>query len=193
MKEIFAISSVVLVCVGQPPYIIDMIKGKTKPERMTWFIFSVLGIIAFVSQTDLGASWSLLFSGVETAVSLLTFGLSLKFGVGGHTKLDIFALTIAMVGVLVALVAHQPLISLLGVILADLMGTMLTVRKVYQRPGTETVISWLLAGIDSALGAMAVGRVDFKLILYPAYLSIASFAVLAAQHLGHRHAGRIDP
>lgn len=141
MREAFAIISAILICIGQPPYIIDTLKGKTKPERMTWFIFSVLGIVAFISQIGLGATWSLVFSGVETAVSIFTFGLSIKYGIGGHDKLDISALVIASVGVVIALAVKQPIVSLLGVVLADLMGTALTVRKAYLHPGTETVIS----------------------------------------------------
>jgi hypothetical protein len=77
MREAFAIVSAILICIGQPPYIIDTINGKTKPERMTWFIFSLSGIVVFVSQIDLGATWSLVFTGFETAVSIFTFGLPL--------------------------------------------------------------------------------------------------------------------
>jgi len=186
MKETAAILSALLILAASPPYIIDTLKHKTKPERITWFIFSVLGVTAFVSQLSLGASWSLLFSGLDTLVSILVFVLSLKFGVGGHTKLDIGALVIAGIGIIVALVAKQPIISLLGVVLADMSGVSLTLRKVYVKPGSETTISWLLVGTASLLGAIAVGKLSLTLLLYPMYLMIANYAVPATQWIS-RH------
>ena len=54
MKEDLALFSAVLIIAGAPPYIINTIKGRTRPERITWLIFSVLGLIAFVSQFYLG-------------------------------------------------------------------------------------------------------------------------------------------
>src|SRR6185312_11765242 len=108
MQEWFTALSVVLILFAGPSYVIDTLRGKARPERATWFIFSILGIIAFVSQVYLGASWSLAFSGLDTLASIVIFTLSIWRGVGGHTKLDAMALAIAAVGVLIAVVVKQP-------------------------------------------------------------------------------------
>ena len=177
MQEVFALTSAIFILVASPPYIIDILKGKTKPERITWLIFSVLGIIAFVSQLFLGASWSLLFSGLDTLASILILGLSLKFGVGGHTKLDVAALVIATIGVLVSIFAKEPIISLLGVIIADVSGVALTVKKVYEEPESETIITWVLVGTASLFGVLSVDHFTFGVLLYPVYLMFANYAV----------------
>lgn len=184
MRELSALISAFLVLLAAPPYIIDTLKGKTKPERITWLIFSVLGIIAFISQLTLGASWSLVFSGLDTAASILVFSLSLKYGVGGYTKLDISALVIASVGVIIAVVARQPIISLLGVIVADFSGVTLSLKKAYQDPSSETTISWLLVGTASLFGLFAAGEFKVGILLYPFYLMFANYAIPVAQLLG---------
>src|SRR5258708_757111 len=123
MAETFAILSGLIMLFGGPPYVIDIFKGKTKPQRTTWFIWSVQGLIAFGSQMSLGAQWSLVFAGLDAVGDLAVFLLSLKFGVGGGwRRIDVGALAIACVGLVASVVARAPLIALLGVILADFAG-----------------------------------------------------------------------
>jgi hypothetical protein len=185
MQEAFALISAALIVAASPPYIIDTLKRKTQPERVTWLIFSIISLVAFISQLALGASWSLFLSGFDTAASILVFILSLKLGVGGFTRLDISALVIAGIGVVIAIAADQPLISLSGVILADIAGVVITVRKAYLDPSSETAISWLLVGTASLFGIFAVGELKFGLLLYPIYLMIVNYAIPAAQLAGY--------
>ena len=183
MQAFFTILSTILVLAAFPPYVIDTIRGKTRPERATWFIFSILGIIAFISQLALGATWSLVFSGFDTAASIVVFILSITYGVGGYTKLDISALTVAITGAFVAVFAHEPIVSLIGVIVADLSGVALTIKKVYEYPKSETTISWVLVGTASLFGALSVSKLAFGTLLYPIYLMLVNYAVPIVQVL----------
>ena len=188
LREVCAGVSALLILVAGPPYALDTLKGITKPERMTWFILSLLGVVAFVSQMGLGASWSLLFTGLDTAGSCLMLLLSLKYGGGGYSKSEIIALTIAVAGITAALLFKQPLLSLAGVILADASGTALTVRKAFRDPGSETMVTWLAVGTAAVFGMLAVGSWSASLLLYPAYLVVANYSVSIAQLLGRSQA-----
>src|SRR5579862_1074886 len=167
MLQVFAAISVILTVAAAPPYIIDTIKGKTRPERATWFILSVLGLIGFLSQLAIEVNWSLVFLGVDTLATLIVLCLSFKYGVGGWTLLDRYALLTAAAGVAIALIASQPLAAIGGNILADFAGTFLTIRKAYLQPGTETSISWILVGVAATFGALDVGKLDYKLLIWP--------------------------
>ena len=184
MYQLLAALSVIFFLIAAPPYIFDTVRGKTKPQRATWFIWSVLGIIAFVSQANLGATWSLVFSGSDALGSILIFGLSIKYGVGGWARLDKIALIVAAVGVIVSFIAREPVIAILGVILADVSGTILTIRKTYGAPDTETTISWLLVGTGALTGVLAVGKFNIALLLYPGYLMLANYAIPCTQFIG---------
>ncbi len=185
MLQLFALISAVLVLIGIPPYIRDMLRGVTKPERATWFILSVLGVIAFGSQVALGGTWSLVFSGLDALATLMVFALSIRYGVGGWTTLDKIALLIAAAGVLIACIAREPIIALAGVILADISGTFLTVIKTYIEPSSETTITWLLTGTAALFGILAVGKTDPGLLLYPLYLMMANYVIPITQWLGY--------
>ncbi len=184
MDQTFAILSVVLSLAAVPPYYIAILHGETKPERATWVIFSVLNLTALVSQVYLGATWSLAFLGADTLNSLGVLALAVKFGVGGWTRLDRLALAVATVGVIISILARQPVIALLGAVLADFSGTSLTIRKAFRAPGSEALISWLLSGSSALCGLLSVGKWDAALLLYPAYLVFANYAIPVAQWVG---------
>ena len=186
----FWVLSVISVCaflLAAPPYIVDTLKGKTKPERATWFIWSVLGVIAFIAQMQLGATWSLLLTGLDTAGCVLAFMLSLRYGVGGWTMLDKIALGIAAAGVAVSMLVHAPIVALLGVIAADASGSFLTIRKAFLMPDSETTISWLLVSVGALCSILLVRSQDVSLMLYPAYLLVANAGVVVAQAFGKRY------
>lgn len=184
MAEIFAILSGLILLAGAPPYLIDIFKGKTKPERATWFIWSVLGNIALISQISLHGGWSLVFVGLDGLGSTLVFLLSLKYGVGGWTRLDKAALVIAAVGVIISIADHRPAVALAGVVLADLAGVVLTIKKTFAAPESETAITWFFVGTASLLGALSVGKIQPDLLIYPVYLTVANYSVLIAKYAG---------
>jgi hypothetical protein len=184
MAEIFAIISAVLVLIGAPFYLVDILKGTTKPERATWFIWSILGSIAFFSQRALGAHWSLLYAGIDALGSIIVFALSLKYGVGGWSLLDRIALFIALIGVGIAYYEHRPILAILGIMLADSAGAILTIRKTYTNPQSETSITWFGIGTSSLFGALSVGSFRPALLLYPIYLTLGAYSVLLAKNLG---------
>lgn len=186
MTLLLASLSTVLFLLAAPPYIIDTLRGRTRPERATWFIWSVLGVIAFAAQVQLHARWSLLFTGLDTLGCLLAFLLSICYGVGGWTFLDKIGLAIAVLGVAISLVSREPVIAILGVLLADFSGTVLTIRKTLADPNSETTISWLLIGAGSCCSVLLVRSLSVGLLLYPCYLMVANLAIPCAQVIGRR-------
>lgn len=192
MQQVLSGITVLLFLIAAPPYIIDTIRGKTRPERATWLIWTILSVIALVSQIKLGATWSLIITAVDVFGSAIVFVLALWFGVGGWTKLDRLVLAIATLGVLGSVIAKQPLVALLSVMIADASGAVLTIRKTYQDPDSETTASWLLMGTSGLFSALSVGQLNLQLLLYPVYLSLGSYSVPVTQAIGriarqHRH------
>lgn len=184
MSEGFAIASGVIVLIGAPFYLYDILKGTTKPERTTWFIWSILGIVAFISQFKLGAHWSLVYVGLEAVGNLVVYGLSLKYGVGGWTLKDKLALGLALIGIIISLIMQLPIFALWGVILADFAGAALTIEKAFKEPKSETAITWIFLSLSATFASFAVGKLSFALLLYPVYLAIITIAVPIAQLSG---------
>ncbi len=177
MRVLFGLLSGILPIIGAYPYIRDELRGKTKPHRMAEFIYAVLDSIAFASQLAKGASWSVIMPGVGTVEMLVGFVLSLKYGMGGTSKRDISALTLATIGLILWHFTDQPLIALFIVIGIDLISTSLVVIKTYAHPRTETLSAWFLSFLAGLFAAAAVGHWSFTLQIYPAVVALGNAAI----------------
>lgn len=176
---LFALGSVVT-------YIRDTLLLKVKPQRTTFFIWSVLGSIAFFSQLAKGASNSLWLPGLEAFGAIAIFLLSIKYGVGGFSKRDYIALLIAAFGIIAWYFTKEAAIALYLVILVDSAGLYLTLHKAYVTPDSETNFPWILSGFGGLLSLFSVGSINIILLSYPFYIMIANTAVVAAIQMGLR-------
>lgn len=177
MLQLFGLLSGILPVLGVIPYDQDIFRHKTKPHRGSFFIWSMLGGIAFFTQLAKGATWSLFLPGADTLATLSIFALSIRYGVGGLNKRDIVGLIIASLGLVIWYFTDQPLIALLIVIGVDAVGTALTLVKTWEEPHSETFLSWLLAALGGLFAVFAVGRLSFGLLVYPVYILLANGAV----------------
>lgn len=174
----------ILILLSFAPYIRDIFRGKTKPERASWLIWSILGSISFFSQFAKGASYSLFMTGAQTVGDLFIFLLAIKYGLGGLLKRDIIALTGAGAGLLFWYLTKEAAVALFIVIFIDAAGVILTIIKSYERPTTETVSSWVFTCLGGFFACIAVGSFNFILLAFPFYIFLASLAILVAIKLG---------
>lgn len=184
MRFIVSITSGLLCLIAYVPYIRNILKGRTKPERMSWLLWFVLGMISFSAQASLGATFSLVLSAVLTLGSLVIFILSLRFGTGGLTRRDMVALVLSVVGFGLWIVTNRPLIALCINIVIGSLGTLLTILKIKEQPNSETSSTWLLASIAGLLSLLSINRIEFSLMAYPVYIVVTNFGVFMASHYG---------
>lgn len=184
MLSMFGYISAALSIAMVVPYIVDMLKHKTKPERASWFIWLALGSIAFFSQMAKGATESLWLTAGQTVAVSVVFLLSIKYGVGGFGRRDIKALIGATIGLILWFFTREALFALLLVILVDAMGNFLTMLKSYESPGTETLSTWFMSGTSGIFGMLAVGSINPILLAYPAYLVLANYGIVISIILG---------
>lgn len=184
MLQAFGYISAVLSIVMVVPYIRDIFRLKTKPERASWFIWSVLGFIAFASQFAEGATNSLWLTVGQTVAVLAVFILSLKYGMGGLAKRDIKALIVAGLGLVLWYLTDVPAYALLFVLIVDISGSILTILKSYERPETETISTYLISGTSGIFGLLAVGEPDFVLMAYPLYILVINYVIAGTIVLG---------
>ena len=173
---------------GYPPYIRDILKGTTKPERASWFIWSVLWLVAYFSQRAEGAVSSLWLTGVQTAGVLLIFALAIWKGEGGLARRDWACLVLAALGLVLWAVTRHAAYAICIVIFVDGIGVWLTATKAYQDPGSETLSAWAWSLTAGTFGVLAVGRSGWSVYAYPAYICAANFLVVMAILLGRRRA-----
>ncbi len=186
MLQTLGLVSGLLAIGSHLPYLRDILKGTTKPERASWFIWAVLGVIAFFSQLAEGATNSLWLNGLDTLGSLLIFLFSIKTGVGGLAKRDIASLIFAAVGLVLWFLTKEPLVALIIIVLIDFAGAILTILKAYEKPETETLSTWVIVAISGFIASLSVGETNFALLLYPIYIGSINGATAVAILLGRK-------
>ncbi|MEM9107138.1 MAG: hypothetical protein AAGC96_15920, partial [Pseudomonadota bacterium] len=165
------ILSGVLSTLAFVPYIIHTVKRRTRPQRETWLIWSVLGTIAFFSQVHEGAGESLWFAGVRVSGAIIVLLLAVRFGATRRLKMaDYLILTAAAGGLVMWYNTDSAAYALAITISVSLLGGSVTVLKAYRHPGSETLTTWLVSTVSSLCAILSVGRFDAILIAYPAYL-----------------------
>ncbi|MGD0062348.1 MAG: hypothetical protein ABSB76_02795 [Streptosporangiaceae bacterium] len=168
------------------PYVRDTVRGTTRPHRGTWLIWSVLAIVACLSQRADGASWSIVMAASQAVLTSTIFLLSTRHGEGGLSPADVLMIALAGGGVVGWVVADEPVIAIACVVAADLIGVAMMVPKIYRDPGSETLATFALASLSGALAAGAVGAPHPSLLLYPAYYCLADGAIAVLIHRRRR-------
>lgn len=165
---VYGVLSGALGFIGTPLYIIDIIKGGTKPHRAAFLLFAIGGAISFAGQASEGASWSLLFAGALLASSMAIFALSLKYGAGGFNRRDKVGLVIAACALLGWFATSSAVVALILIALYNTIAKVMIMFKAYDEPHTELLLSWVTSTVASFFAVLAVGSLDWVLILMPA-------------------------
>lgn len=186
MLAIFGYISAFLSILMIVPYVKDIFLLKTKPERASWFIWTVLGFIAFFSQFAKGATDSLWLTFGQTLAVSIVGVLSIKYGVGGFTKRDVRALIGAGAGLVLWYTTSEPAWALFFVIMVDSIGTFLTAIKAYENPESETLSTWVMSGTSGIFGTLAVGALQPILLAYPVYIIVANYTVVICMLWGKK-------
>ncbi len=175
------------------PYVRDTVRGTTRPHRGTWLIWSVLAIVACLSQRADGASWSIVMAASQAVLTSIIFLLSIRHGEGGLRPADVLMIALAGGGVVGWIVADEPVIAIACVVAADLIGVAMMLPKTYRDPGSETLATFALASLSGALAAGAVGAPHPSLLLYPVYYCLADGAVAVLIHRRRRFLASPQP
>lgn len=186
--RLFGITSAILSIYAFLPYARDTIRGHTQPQRASWLIWSVLGVIALASQVAEGAGASLWFAAIQVGWTVSIFGLSIWRGTGRFLNTgDQYVLGAAALGLgLWALTDHAA--YALGItITVSMMGGTVTVIKAYRAPATETMSTWVVCFGAAALAVLSVGDLDWVLLAYPLYLLTLYAGIIVAIAIGRSH------
>lgn len=179
MKEVLAVASLAVSIGANIPYVLEIIQGKVRPERISWLLWTMLGVTYYL--TAIFEDGATLFTFGELVGPVIIFVLALKYGVGGRSKLDTYSLAVALVAFGLLFVVEASLPSLLLALLIDGIGLMLTVRKLLIDPASESKWFWGMAAIASAL---AIASLHTETLLFPGYVLLTSLFIFAKASSG---------
>lgn len=165
----------VIAFVSIIPYIVSILRGYTKPSRSAYAIWVVIETLTAASYIAAGARATMWVNIVIALSAVLIFFLSLKYGMGGTSKLDLWCLGLAGVAIVLWLTTNNPVIVLCMGLLAGKIGYIPVIKKSYLTPETENNLSWIMIAVASFLNICALTSLKFEIAIVP----ITSFIVQA--------------
>jgi len=177
MKEQLAYASLLLSLAANIPYIYQTIKGKVKPERISWLIWTVLGATYYLSALFEGGATFFTFG--ELIGPGLILLVSIKFGVGGKSKFDKLSLLVASIALGLLFALDGVIVSLLLALLIDAIAGILTLRKLLVDPASEPRLAWFIGGVAaSTLALFSLQNYSPETVLFPAYVLVFSTLIV---------------
>jgi hypothetical protein len=165
--KVLGILSALIFLLCDTPYLSDTIKGKIQPHRVMWGVVLLLNIVGFANQYAAGARNSLWLFGAGALMTGAIFLASLKNGVGGYAKLDIFSLAVAIIGIVLWQTFNSPILSVLANVLVAIIALVPAFVKARKYPETENGIAYIGGLTSSLLAAISVGKIELILLLLP--------------------------
>lgn len=167
MKEALGIIAVVITFVGYAPYVLDTIKGKTRPHIFSWFTWGFVTFIIFALQV-LGGGGAGTYTTLATAILCSgIFILGLKNGKRDITKFDTVIFIVTLIATAIWIFAKQPIISTLLIVTINTLANIPTIRKSWHDPHSETLFTWEMGAIRNFLGIIALSNYSILTWLYP--------------------------
>lgn len=187
VSEWFGFVAGVIGIVGYAPYIRDILRKTTKPDRIAWLIWTFEYAALFFAQISAGAAHSLWIIGLQLVGVIVIFGLSVRYGTGGLSRHAIILLACVSVALFVWFGTQNAAYAIIILIAVEASGVVLTVAKTYKKPDSETLSLWYCIAFAGVLGIPAVGMNAAPILyLYPISLILMSVSVIAAVYLGTR-------
>jgi hypothetical protein len=191
MKDVFAFLGAFIVLFCTLPYIIDIVKGKTKPNIVTWITWTVLIGIGTAALYASGEINSALFLTGDTLATFAVVLVGLKYGIAKLDRFDLICMIGAIVGLILWLVFNSPIIAILATILIDFIGTIPTVRHSYLHPEEETYITFALGIVATIFTLFSLHEYSFSAWIYPAYLLFSNGLLVVTIVWGQRRIAKM--
>ena len=158
-NKFFGIAASIVSVIAFMPYIVSILRGKTKPSGASWWTWSFLTIIIVISSWKAGASWDVLILPSWLCFSQLTVAiLSVRNGDNIWDFSNLACIVGACIGIVLWLLTDEPLIALFASIVADIFATVPTFRHVWAKPEEENRIGWMLGWCSGILLIFAVNK-----------------------------------
>ncbi|KKP86680.1 MAG: hypothetical protein UR89_C0016G0009 [Candidatus Roizmanbacteria bacterium GW2011_GWA2_35_8] len=179
IHENFVIFGAIIFFFGSVGYFLETISGKVKPNRVTWFLWSLAPFIAFFAQIKQGVGIQALLTFMIGFIPLMIFIASFvnKKSYWKLEKLDLTCGVISIIGLILWLITKNGNIAILFSLISDAMAAMPTAIKSLKRPETENYMLYLTNAVFAALTLLTIKEWTFNVYSFPLYMLVMTGSI----------------
>ena len=177
----FVIIGTLIGAVGSLAYLIDTVKGKVKPNRVSFLLWSIAPFIAFAAQIKQGV-------GLESLMTFSTGFLPLTVFIASFvnkeaewklTKFDLICGALSIIGLILWLITKVGNVAIFFSIVADGLAAVPTLVKAYKYPDTEMAWPWLATVFGVVLTLLTLSEWTFANSAFIVYILIVNTMIFS--------------
>jgi len=170
-----------ILAVSILPYTISIYRGTVKPNRISWFIWSVIGfafwIITPESADKVTRMLTLIFMINPTIIFILTL---FKGEYIEPDRLELFSLIVGLSAIIIWYFYRQNsgIFPISMAIFADFCALLPTLRFVLSAPDEEKPLAWIFFFLGSLIAIFGIEQYTLESLLLPVYMTMGAFFVV---------------
>lgn len=179
-KNILSAIAIALTILAFFPYIRSILKGETKPHVFSWVIWGITTFIVFLAQlADRGGAgaWPIGVSGLTSIY--IAFLAYTKKSDNTITKIDWLFFILAIASLPVWYLTSNPLLAVVILTAADVLGFGPTFRKAYIRPFEEQLMFFVIMTLRNLISITALEHYSMTTVLFPAVIAATCLIFIA--------------
>ena len=195
MRTLLSVLGSLIAVAGTVPYVIETIRGNTKPRIVTWLTWALLTGVAGAASLSAGQLGGAVFALLGTVATSAVVVAGLRFGDRSFTRLDLACLAGVLVGLLLWLSLDNPIFAIWAAILIDFVGLVPTLVHAWKQPTAETASAFVCVGVGGLITSAAIasgGSFSVAALGYPLYAAV-SMASVATIILIRRRSVKQEP
>jgi len=176
LDENWVILGACLNLIGAGIYAFNTIKGKTKPNKISWLLWSIAPFIAFCAQVSQGVGLISLMTFAVGFGPLIVFISSFinKKAYWKLTKFDLICAVFSVVGLIFWQLTKIGNLAILFALFADSLASIPTIVKSYKFPETENAAPFTIGTVGALISALTINNWTFKYFAFPIYIMIVN-------------------
>lgn len=164
-------------------YIRDMFRGTTKPNKVSWLLWSVAPLIATVAAIIKGvnilAVIPVFMSGFAPLIVFI-ISLFVKESYWQLGKFDYSCGVFSLLAIILWSITNEPNVAIVFAILADAAAGVPTLVKAWKEPETESSMAYITGVINTLTSAGAIRTISFSSLAFPIYLFFINGSIVLA-------------
>jgi hypothetical protein len=181
INQNFVIVGAIIAAVGTLSYLIDTLKGKVKPNRVSFLLWSLAPLIAFFAEIKQGVGIQALMTFVVGFLPLTIFFASFVNKKAGWklTRFDLICGALSLVGLILWYITKSGNIAIIFSILADALAALPTVVKSFNYPETESAWPYFASTISGILTLLTVQVWNLATVGFPLYITLITLVIFS--------------
>jgi hypothetical protein len=186
----FAIIGTLIGAAGTLAYLIDTLKGKVQPNRVSFLLWCFAPMIAFAAQMQQGVGIEALMTFSTGFLPLLVFGATFinKKSVWQISKFDLVCGVLSLIGLALWLITKVGNVAIFFSIVADGLAAIPTIVKAYFHPETESAWPWVATSFGVLLTLLSIESLNFANAGFITYIMLVNLVIffLVQTKIGQR-------